>query len=162
MWKGTLSHLEKCLLWLNRACQSPWLHFHLSYVIPEEIPSLCSSVTPPDYKISTSSLCTRRVCCQDSLARYFPKSFPNRISMIMTLGINSSDRTVYTLHLAKHMQKLLASRFLSLLGPRVLEVLGHFYDNFFKKDAPLSWILRAIAPYWHRGLGKRIQWTVNP
>lgn len=52
------------------------------------------------------------------------QSFPSRVSMIVTLGINSSG-------LATHMQDSLALRFLALLGPRVLEMFCHFSGIFF-------------------------------
>lgn len=82
--------------------------------------------------------------------KVFSKSFPSHVSMIVTLGINSSGQSGYISHLATHMQDSLALRFLALLGPGVLEMFCHFSGIFFK-CASLSCILIAITSYWQLG-----------
>lgn len=90
--KAPFSHPEKHLVQLNnRAWQSPWLNFYLSHVTPEEIPPLCSSITPLCHKSSARSLHGARTLPTFS-CKVFSKSFPNHVSIIMTLGINSSEQ----------------------------------------------------------------------
>lgn len=141
----------KCLVpFNNRADQVPWLHFNLSYVIPEEVPPPRSSITPLDYTRLPSLLYARHGPCQHSLARYFPQSFPSHVPVIATLGINCSgeDYLLYSAPLQNTCSSLVA-RFLALPGLRVLTMYGRVAEIFFSVpvllDGPSDCIILATG-----------------
>lgn len=125
-----VSHPEKYLVrFNNRACQ-PLAPFQCQLCHPRGSSTSVLVNNPLDYK---SSLCTMLVCCQHSLNKVFSKPFPKRVSMIVTLAINSSGQNCLSYSApCKTRMEVSASRFLAVLGPRVLEVLCHFEQSFFQ------------------------------